>query len=164
MQKGFTVPELLVVITTIAILAGIITVGYNGVQNRANDVAVRSDLDSTAALLEAYRTNTSSTHAFPASVSDLSALGVTASKNSYDLTASTNFVYCAGASDGQSFALFGLSKSGKSFKQTQEKQTEEAFTKGNFNSATALCGSIGLNLVSSGMSAPNTWASWVGGS
>ena len=151
-------------IAVIGILASIAVVSYNGTQNRTHDAAVRSDLDGAAGLLESFRTNTSATHVFPANASDLSTLGVTASKGSYDTTATTNFVYCAGASDGQSFALLGLSKSGKSFKQTQEKLTDEAFTKTSFGNATTLCSGLGLTLVSSGMSAPDTWASWVGGS
>lgn len=162
-NTGFTIPELLVVIVTIAILAGITAVSYNGVQNRAHDTAVRSDLDGMAGLLESYRANVSATRKFPASASELPSLGATASKKSYDTTAATNFVYCAGASDGQAFALVALSKSGKSFRQTQEKLTEESYTKGNFNNPDGICSSLSLTLVASGMTAPGMWAGWVGG-
>lgn len=162
-NAGFTIPELLTVIVTIAILAGITAVSYNGVQNRTHDAAVRSDLDNMAGLLESYRVNVSASRTFPSNAAELSNLGAAASKKSYDTTASANFVYCAEASDGQSFALVALSKSGKSFKQTQDRLTEESYTKGNFNNPAGICSSLSLTLVASGMTAPDTWAAWVGG-
>lgn len=43
-QKGFTIVELLIVVVVIAILAAITIVAYNGIQNRAKESAVSSDL------------------------------------------------------------------------------------------------------------------------
>lgn len=43
-QKGFTIVELLIVIVVIGILAAIVIVAYNGVQNRARVAALQSDL------------------------------------------------------------------------------------------------------------------------
>jgi type IV pilus assembly protein PilA len=164
MPRGFTIVELLIVITVIGILASIGIVSYNGSQNNARDAAVRSDLDSAAGVLESYRVTTSTTRSFPATATDLSQVGLQATKASYDQTASTNFVYCAGASDGQSFALVGLSKSGKSFKITQDGLADASYVKNNFADASALCSGLGLSLVASGMSSPGVWQSWVGGS
>ncbi len=45
---GFTIVELLIVIVVIAILAAISVVAYTGIQNRANDAAVKSDLANAA--------------------------------------------------------------------------------------------------------------------
>lgn len=47
-KSAFTIVELLIVNVVIGILAAIVVVAYNGVQNRANDAAVQSDLRSLA--------------------------------------------------------------------------------------------------------------------
>ena len=43
-KAGFTIVELLIVIVIIGILAAITVVAYNGIQNRANDTAIQSDV------------------------------------------------------------------------------------------------------------------------
>lgn len=47
-KAGFTIVELLVVIVVIAILATLTVVTYNGIQNRAREVALTADLRSVA--------------------------------------------------------------------------------------------------------------------
>lgn len=51
---GFTIVELLIVIVVIAILAAIVIVAYNGIQNRARDAKRQSDLKSVQDSIEAY--------------------------------------------------------------------------------------------------------------
>lgn len=51
---GFTIVELLIVIVVIAILAAISVVAYNGIQNRANNTKVQSDMRQVAKLIEVY--------------------------------------------------------------------------------------------------------------
>lgn len=52
-QKGFTIVELLIVIVVIGILAAIVIVAYNGVQNSARDSNNKTDAVSLAKVAEA---------------------------------------------------------------------------------------------------------------
>lgn len=53
-SKGFTILELLVVITVIAILATIMVVSYDGIQQRARDAQRASDVTQLKIALEKY--------------------------------------------------------------------------------------------------------------
>lgn len=53
-KTGFTVVELLVVIVVIGILATIVVVAYNGIQQRARDTARTSDVAAIIKALELY--------------------------------------------------------------------------------------------------------------
>jgi prepilin-type N-terminal cleavage/methylation domain-containing protein len=53
--SGFTIIELLVVIVVVGILAAIVIVAYNGIQQRAYTESLKSDLVQTSSLLEQYR-------------------------------------------------------------------------------------------------------------
>ena len=58
-KKGFTIVELLIVIVVIAILAAISVVAYNGIQDRAKQSQIKSDLRSLDAAVKAARINRS---------------------------------------------------------------------------------------------------------
>ena len=53
-KRGFTIVELLIVIVVIAILAAISIVAYNGIQDRAKNIRVQSDIKQVATLIEMY--------------------------------------------------------------------------------------------------------------
>ncbi|MFZ1242583.1 MAG: prepilin-type N-terminal cleavage/methylation domain-containing protein [Candidatus Saccharimonas sp.] len=55
-NHGFTIVELLIVIVVIAILAAISIVAYNGIQDRAKNIRVQSDIKQVATLIEMYYT------------------------------------------------------------------------------------------------------------
>lgn len=67
-KKGFTIIELLIVIVVIGILAAIVTVTYQGVQNRANTTSAAQNAREVAKKAEAYN---ASKNNFPLSAWDL---------------------------------------------------------------------------------------------
>lgn len=122
---GFTIVELLIVIVVIAILAAISVVAYTGIQNRANDSAIQSDLANIAKKLEVFKITVSTIDYYPSSLT-ASGLDVSVSKNAYGNhytpsgSSGYNLLYCRMA-DGQSFALAARSKSGTTFAITNAK-------------------------------------------
>lgn len=66
--SGFTIVELLIVIVVIAILAAIALISFNGVQQRAAEVVLKSDLRNSASKLASDQTIAGS---YPESDSDL---------------------------------------------------------------------------------------------
>jgi prepilin-type N-terminal cleavage/methylation domain-containing protein len=56
-QKGFTIVELLIVVVVIAILAAITIVSYNGIQARAQQAKIDSDLTTLNKAILAARNN-----------------------------------------------------------------------------------------------------------
>lgn len=53
-QRGFTIVELLIVIVVIAILAAIVIVAYNGIQDKAKFAQKRTDIENLQKLVEMY--------------------------------------------------------------------------------------------------------------
>ena len=112
--SGFTIVELLIVIVVIAVLATITIVAYNGIQNRAYDSSIQSDLKSLATKLELFKID-SPTSVYPNPTSELPYLGFKATKNAYQ-TAGTNqnLSYCFSANYGD-YIVVAKSKSGSIF-------------------------------------------------
>ena len=54
-SRGFTIVELLIVIVIIGILAAITIVAYNGIQSRARETSLKSDLANVAKQIELFR-------------------------------------------------------------------------------------------------------------
>jgi prepilin-type N-terminal cleavage/methylation domain-containing protein len=164
-QKGFSISELLVVIVTIGILASIAIVSYNGIQNRANDAAVQSDLEGVSGLLESYRTRddgSNPTHTYPQSAAGLSSLTIKVSKKSYNTVVTQNFVICApnsGNNAYKEYRIAALSKSGNAFVMGQDGFVTHSLTASSFTAT--LCNAFGMSFIASGLSGPNTWESWV---
>jgi len=112
---GFTIVELLIVIVVIGILAAITIVAYTGIQNRAHDTTVKSDLSSLARKLELYRVDDPA-NLYPQTLADLNSINFKLTKRSYD-TNLNNVYYITSTSD--SIYAFGVhSKSGNGFALT----------------------------------------------
>ncbi len=97
-QKAFTIIELLIVIVIIAILAAIIAVVYSGIQDRAEESVVKSDLSQASKVLAADMAITGSYPADTASANEGGGLSAsdgmtyqyTTDGSSYCLSATTD--------------------------------------------------------------------------
>jgi len=145
-QAGFTIVELLVVIVIIGILAAITIVSFNGVQNKANDVAVQSDLKNIAKQFELYKLDNG---VYPAGTAQLTAIGLRASKNSYGngfVGDTYNMLYCRVVADGPNkFAMMASSKSGTVYVYKSETGTLSTIAAWVDPSSTLNCQSAGIN-------------------
>jgi general secretion pathway protein G len=54
-NRGFTIVELLIVIVVIGILAALVIVTYNGIQQKARDTERKTDINALHGQLEAYQ-------------------------------------------------------------------------------------------------------------
>lgn len=94
-QSGFTIVELLIVVVVIAILAAITIVAYNGIQDRAKNSAMQSDVTSFAKKIESVKAQ-STTETYP---DTLAAAGITATGVNYFYSALDNS-FCVSKGSG----------------------------------------------------------------
>lgn len=118
---GFTIVELLIVIVVIGILAAITIVAYNGVQNKANDAAIKSDLAAASKKLAIFYVDKDR---YPKDSAELDTAGIKVSQSAYDTNRVLNFSYCRNA-DFSDYAIGGIGKSGKQFAITSTKGVYE---------------------------------------
>lgn len=159
-SRGFTIVELLIVIVVIGILAAIVIVAFNGIQNRANDTTIRSDLTNLAKKLELYKADYS---VYPTGGSAIASVQFKASKSAYDITRN-NLYYCKNDSTNQ-FVITAQSKSKTMFAYISGSGLS---TISNTTGSTTTCELIGhpagTNSNASGydFSGSTGWAGWVG--
>ena len=121
-QVGFTIVELLIVIVVIGILAAIVIVAFNGVQNRAHDTAIESDLASLAKKMEVYRTDAD---VYPLRTpTDLDKLDFKATHTSYK-DSQNNLYYCV-TDDRKTYAVGAVSRSNQGYILTNGKVTKQS--------------------------------------
>ncbi len=154
---GFTIVELLIVIVIIGILAAITIVAYNGIQNRANDTVIKTDLKQSFTKLQEYYVLNG---ALPSTYSSINnTMSVT--RKSYG--GGGNFlVYCR--ADNGAAAVVGRSTSGTGFAYSSNGG---AITFSNWpgNSNVDLCPAAGIPTTASGYAATwlgvnGAWEAW----
>lgn len=99
-QSGFTIVELLIVIVVIAILAAITIVAFNGIQDRARNSSIQTDLTNFAKKIEMAKIDTAD-GLYPASLT--AAMDIRANKSLYSVNRN-NWYYCA-STDRTQYAL-----------------------------------------------------------
>lgn len=119
-KLGFTIVELLVVIVVIGILAAISVVAYNGIQNRANDTAVKNDLTNMAKKIQLNAADTGEFIKGGNASGDSTLLpGFTfaPTKSAYTTDYNMNLIYCEGShpSGHKVFRIQARSKSNRTF-------------------------------------------------
>jgi prepilin-type N-terminal cleavage/methylation domain-containing protein len=157
-QVGFTIVELLIVIVIIGILAAITIVAYSGIQSRAIEASVRSDMTNAGKKLESLKTELTT---YPAQTdTGLEAAGIQLNKTNYDVTSSaTNFLYC-GSTTSANYAFVALAKSGKTYAYGSARSFSE-YTAYPIGSYTSICS----DLIGSGAARyaySSGWRAWAG--
>lgn len=151
-QTGFTIVELLIVIVVIAILAAITIVAYTGVQNRAYDTTVQSDLATFAKKMELIKVDDGT---YPNSLT--AAMSFSFSKSAY-MSDNQGYTlrYCYNSST-DSYVLMARSKSGDMYKAVNGEVSSNSYAHGY-----SVCMIVGLsstNPSQNGYNDPN-WAGW----
>lgn len=171
--SGFTIVELLFVIVVIAILSTLLVIAYNGMQNRANDAAVQSDLKSLASKLSIYRVdNPTYPVALVPNSTALDSLGFKVTKSAYQTTnTSHNLSYCY-PWDDSSYVVVARSKSGTVFAISSARTTPRILASSwDANDALPVCAAAEPDITTEnylrGFAASDTttgpWRDWAGG-
>ncbi len=162
-QAGFTIVELLIVVVVIAILAAITIVSYNGIQNRAAESAVQSDLRNAMSKFQAYKAINGTFPANSDSTTDgLGAADIRASKTLY-ASGTGNFLYCGNdASSRDAVGIIAVAKNGKTFAMATNRAFSQYTAVGIGDYQNACNDLVGTTSARYGYTG-SEWRSWVNG-
>lgn len=112
-ESGFTIVELLIVIVVIGVLAAITIVAYNGFKDRADEAAVKSDLQTVGKKILLFYAEK---QYYPRNLADLESLEWKATFVSYQQNNNGNMLYCA-ITEGANprFVIAGRTRNDKAF-------------------------------------------------
>lgn len=172
--SGFTIVELLIAIVVIAILASLTVAAYNGIQGRAYDTSIQTDLSNIVKKMEIALIS-SATSTYPTTNPDIATAttGLKVSKAAYQTSpdVSYNLLFCwPSVSVPTQYALLATSKSGKRFYVYNTGAISEytGGTSWSDSNIGAMCASViaGSSASGAGYSAGDTttgpWRSWAG--
>ncbi len=167
--QAFTIVELLIVIVVIAILAAISVVAYTGIQARAYDSSVKSDLSSFSKKMELARADSGYTYyPYGNGTTDndgynYNMLEFRVNRNAYAIMPDVqiNLLVCHNASTGV-FGMLATSKSGKRFYVTKGGNISEytggvSWADSNYS---AQCASVLSGTNSGGAGYNAVWRAW----
>ena len=153
-QPGFTIVELLIVIVVIGILAAITIVAYNGIQGRAQDTAIQSDLRQFHTVVSQHKAINGT---YPTALT--AAMGIKLTKGAYGADFQNYSArYCINTSTDE-YILYAKSNSGNYFRYTSFGGLEPAANTYGY----AICSQVGLTTTNPQVNGlnPSGWASWV---
>lgn len=157
--RGFTIVELLIVIVVIGILAAITIVAYTGIQNRAYNATVRSDMAGLVKKMEIWRVDSSS-GTYP-SIAEIFFADIKVSKNAYsDDPSRNNFYYCRSVA-GSEYAFGVISKANQGFFLINGTVTESASSVTYQNDTCVKTGDVNGVGTTGYIGSTGQWFSWV---
>lgn len=169
-SKGFTIVELLIVIVVIAILAAISVVAYTGIQERAHNSAVQTDLRNAGARIAMYHATEGR---YPGDTNQFTGdYAMSFTHDAYDTTApALNVLYCRPSSnDGSAYALLATARSGNQYYISSSTGVSEYTGSNNWRAgvASGICSSVESNFTNGGLTGwrrPGTgsdpgWRAW----
>lgn len=137
-KSGFTIVELLIVVVVIGILAAITIVAYNGIQSRANESVVQSDLAAFHKKVSLFNSEFGN---YPKDATELSTIRSGFTKTAYYTVDEGNVTYCT-STNGTAYVLIARGTNGKRYYIGSTYRLQE-YT-GSYGTPSAMCSSIGF--------------------